>query len=51
MTSQGTAHGRFERAVNSGEVCKLIAKQDPEGVRDYSRIAWCRPQIQMIQSG
>ena len=36
---------------DSGEVRELISKQEPQGVRDYTRIAWCRPHFQMIESG
>ena len=36
---------------DSGEVRQLISKQDPKGVKDYTRIKWRRPHFQMIQSG
>jgi len=36
---------------DSGEVRQLIAKQDPKGVKDYSRISSCSPHFQMIESG
>jgi hypothetical protein len=36
---------------DSGEVRELTTKQDPKGVKDYTRIKWCRPHFQMIESG
>jgi hypothetical protein len=36
---------------DAGEVRELISKQDPKGVKDYSRISRCYPHFQMIESG
>jgi hypothetical protein len=52
----GGIHGDgFTSAESNGfdsrEVRELIAKEDPKGVRDYSRISLCYPHFQMIQSG
>ena len=52
----GGVHGDgFSSAESNGfdakEVRELVAKQDPKGVKDYSRIARCTPHFQMIQSG
>jgi hypothetical protein len=36
---------------DSGETRSLNAKQSPKGVRKFTRLAWCRPHFQMIESG
>jgi hypothetical protein len=36
---------------DSGETRSLHSKQSPKGVRKFTRLAWCRPHFQMIESG
>ena len=36
---------------DSGETRGLNSKQSPKGVRKFTRLAWCRPHFQMIESG
>jgi hypothetical protein len=52
----GGTHGDGLSSVQSngfdaGEVRQLIAKQDPKGVPDGSRLGVCKPSFQTIQSG
>ena len=52
----GGIHGDGFGSVGSNgfesrETRSLNAKQTPKGVRKFTRLAWCRPHFQMIESG
>jgi hypothetical protein len=36
---------------DKGETRSLHSKQSPKGAPKFTRIAWCRPHFQMIESG
>jgi hypothetical protein len=48
----GDGFGSVEsNGFDSGETRSLHSKQSPKGVRKFTRLAWCRPHFQMIESG
>jgi hypothetical protein len=48
----GDGFGSVEsNGFDSGEVRELRGKEDPKGVKDYTRISKCFPHFQMIESG